>query len=211
VWSAVFRRASPLTFPGTPNTPIYDYHATGDELAPIAPDRQLIERYCQAGVTVQHVENPGDHFTEVAAGEGGAMRFLADRFAGRPPTNTCGAQARPRSPACTARTRVRVTGVRLTRTMVTVRGTSSTRCDNRARTVTVAIARLTSGRCRFLNRDGRLGRPRPCSLPAGLRATGFARWSLSVRTALPIGRYAVYAWSGPHPRTTRPLRHLRVR
>jgi Secretory lipase len=89
VWSEVFRRASPLTFPGTPDTPVYDYHATGDELAPIGPDRQLIERYCQSGATVQHVETPGDHFTEVLYGEAGAMRFLADRFAGRPAQRRC--------------------------------------------------------------------------------------------------------------------------
>jgi hypothetical protein len=99
-WSDVFNLASPLTFPGTPATPIYDYHATGDELAPIGPDRQLVARYCQAGVTVQHVENPGDHFTEVAVGEPGAMRFLADRFAGRPATNTCGAQPHRPTPTC---------------------------------------------------------------------------------------------------------------
>jgi hypothetical protein len=97
-WSKVFARASPLTFPGTPDAPVYDYHATGDELAPIGPDRQLIERYCQSGVTVQHVENLGDHFTEVALGEGGALQFLADRFAGLPAPNTCGAAATRSAP-----------------------------------------------------------------------------------------------------------------
>lgn len=104
VWSDVFRRASPLTFPGTPDAPIYDYHAIGDELAPIGPDRQLIERYCQSGVTVQHVEDPGDHFTEVANGEAGTMRFLTDRFAGLPALSTCTAAASLRQLVLATRT-----------------------------------------------------------------------------------------------------------
>jgi hypothetical protein len=205
VWSEVFRRASPLTFPGTPDAPVYDYHATGDELAPIGPDRQLIERYCQAGVTVQQVENPGDHFTEVAVGEAGAMRFLADRFAGLPAANTCGARPRPSPPTCKPAARVRVTRVRLTRRLVTVRGTASGGCDHRPRTVMVAIARVTSRRCRFLGRQGRLGQPRSCSRPVGLRTRGTTRWSFSLRAALPVGRYAVYVWSGPHSHTARPI------
>ena len=86
----VFRRASPLTFPGTPDAPVYDYHATGDELAPIGPSRQLLERFCRAGVTVQQVEDTGEHFTEVVLGEPGAIEFLTKRFAGDGrPVNTC--------------------------------------------------------------------------------------------------------------------------
>jgi hypothetical protein len=46
-------------------------------------------RYCADGVTVQHVEAPGEHLSEVALGSPGALSFLADRFAGVPPTNTC--------------------------------------------------------------------------------------------------------------------------
>jgi hypothetical protein len=88
-WTDVFRRASPLTFAGTPDAPVYDYHATGDELAPIAPSRLLMERFCRAGVTVQQVEEGGDHFTEVANGEPGAVSFLTARFAGAAAVNTC--------------------------------------------------------------------------------------------------------------------------
>ncbi|MDQ6850838.1 MAG: lipase family protein, partial [Actinomycetota bacterium] len=88
-WTEVFRRASPLTFPGVPAAPVYDYHATSDELAPIAPNRLLVGRFCRAGVTVQQVEDIGEHFSEVAAGESGAVRFLSARFAGEPAVNTC--------------------------------------------------------------------------------------------------------------------------
>jgi hypothetical protein len=41
-------------------------------------------------VPVQHVELPGEHFSEVVAGAEGVLSFFADRFAGRPPTSTCG-------------------------------------------------------------------------------------------------------------------------
>lgn len=88
-FTEVFRRASPLTYPGVPTAPVYDYHAIDDELAPIGPSRLLLERFCRAGVTVQHVEHRGEHFTEVAIGEPGAVRFLTDRFAGRPTVSTC--------------------------------------------------------------------------------------------------------------------------
>jgi hypothetical protein len=88
-WTEVFRRASPLTYPGVPAAPVYDYHAKDDELAPIGPSRLLLERFCRAGVTVQQVEHDGEHFTEVGNGEPGAVAFLTARFAGAPPVNTC--------------------------------------------------------------------------------------------------------------------------
>jgi hypothetical protein len=97
-WTNVFRRSSPLTFPGVPDAPVYDYHATDDELAPIGPSRLLLERFCRAGVTVQQVEEGGDHFTEVANGEDGAVSFLSARFAGTPAVNTCKVHPDPTAP-----------------------------------------------------------------------------------------------------------------
>jgi len=126
-WTEVFRRASPLTFPGTPDAPVYDYHATGDQLAPIEPSRLLLERYCRAGVTVENVEDEiGDHFTEVGAGEPGAVRFLSDRFAGITPRNTCKVLPDPPAPArgCTSR-RVIVVHVRAPRRGRIVRATAT--------------------------------------------------------------------------------------
>jgi hypothetical protein len=105
-WTDVFRRSSPLTFPGVPGAPVYDYHATSDELAPIAPDRLLVDRFCRAGVIVQHVEDRGEHFSEVAAGEAGAVRFLTERFAASAPVNTCNVSPTPTpppAPRCTTR------------------------------------------------------------------------------------------------------------
>lgn len=103
-FTEVFRRASPLTYPGVPDAPVYDYHAVDDQLAPIGPSRLLLERFCRAGVTVRSVEHPGEHFTEVGVGEPGAIEFLTKRFAGEPPVDNCQVtpDAAPQKP-CTKR------------------------------------------------------------------------------------------------------------
>jgi hypothetical protein len=86
----MFRSMSPLTRPGVPAAPVYEYHAVLDELAPIGPARKLVARFCQAGVRVQHVEQPlGEHLTEVARGSQEAMDYLGARFAGRPAPSNC--------------------------------------------------------------------------------------------------------------------------
>jgi hypothetical protein len=81
---------SPLGIRGTPTAPIYDYHAIGDELAPLQPALALLRRFCKAGVVVQHVQSPvGEHISEVVTGFPGALRFLTNRFAGKKPIDTC--------------------------------------------------------------------------------------------------------------------------
>jgi hypothetical protein len=87
---ALFHDNSPAGIAGTPAAPIYDYHAVLDELAPIANDRAMMHRLCDAGVTVQHVETLGtEHDTEAYVHASDALDFLAARFAGTPATNTC--------------------------------------------------------------------------------------------------------------------------
>jgi hypothetical protein len=81
---------SPLGIKGTPTAPIYDYHAVGDELAPLHPALALLHRFCDAGVVVQHVQSlVGEHISEVVTGAPGALRFFANRFAGKKPIDTC--------------------------------------------------------------------------------------------------------------------------
>jgi hypothetical protein len=89
VLTKLLQENSPLGREGVPSAPVYDYHAIQDELAPIGPDRELMARYCADGVTVQHVESPGEHMTEVVLGSPGAMSYLADRFAGLPAPSNC--------------------------------------------------------------------------------------------------------------------------
>ena len=81
---------SPLYRAGVPTAPVFEYHATDDELAPIEPVRATLRKYCAAGVAVQHTERKvGEHLTEVGLGASAALTFLADRFSGKPPINTC--------------------------------------------------------------------------------------------------------------------------
>ncbi len=166
-FTAVFRRASPLTFPGVPAAPVYDYHATGDELAPIGPNRLLLERFCRAGVRVQQVEEAGEHFTEVAQGEAGAVRFLTERFAGAsPPTNTCTVGPAPSPPpaprACTSRR------------VVTVHVRAPRRGRIVALRVTIAGKRVSVGRA---------GRRNLVRVDLTGRARGTVRVRIAVRTS----------------------------
>ncbi|MEU1208706.1 lipase family protein [Nocardia sp. NPDC005825] len=81
---------SPLAQPGVPESPMYLYHAVGDELVVYPPAKALVERLCAAGVTVEHRADPGgEHLVEGALGADGAVDFLADRFAGRDAPSTC--------------------------------------------------------------------------------------------------------------------------
>jgi triacylglycerol lipase len=86
----LLRRISPLGFPGTPEAPVYEYHAVADELAPIGPARELVERFCGAGVTVQHYEDyASEHISLVATGAVGAVDYLQNRFEGAPAPSNC--------------------------------------------------------------------------------------------------------------------------
>ncbi|GAA3801522.1 lipase family protein [Nocardioides panacisoli] len=88
--AAMLRENSPLYVDRIPQVPIYHYHAKLDELAPIGPARAVMRRFCSQGVVVQNVEDLlGEHLSEAGSGAPGALRFLADRFAGVAPTNDC--------------------------------------------------------------------------------------------------------------------------
>jgi Secretory lipase len=83
-------RISPLELPGVPAAPIYDYHSSYDELAPLGPDRAQMRRFCAAGVKVDHVETAlGEHVGAAVTGAPGAVEYLAARFAGQPPPDNC--------------------------------------------------------------------------------------------------------------------------
>lgn len=83
---------SPAGIPGTPSAPVYEYHAMFDQLAPIGTARKQLKRYCADGVVVQHVvDYLTEHISQTVAGAPGAVAFLAARFAGKPPKNSCAA------------------------------------------------------------------------------------------------------------------------
>lgn len=73
-----------------PTAPIFDYHAIFDELIPIAGDDAMVATYCEQGVTVQHYRDPAsEHSTLAVTGAPLAVKYLADRFAGKPAPSSC--------------------------------------------------------------------------------------------------------------------------
>jgi hypothetical protein len=86
----LFDRISPVDLPGIPTAPIYDYHSSYDEFAPLLPDRTQMRHFCAAGVPVDHVETPlGEHIGMGVTGAPGAVAYLAARFAGEPVPDNC--------------------------------------------------------------------------------------------------------------------------
>ena len=73
------------------------------------------------------------------------------------------------------------------------------RVHARARRVEVSLALVGKGKCRFLGRRGRLGKPRQCGkrvyllahLGRGINKKGRTSWSLKRTVQLPSGRYVV--------------------
>jgi len=70
--------------------PIYSYHASGDELVPVAVHDEYVRRACAAGSTVPVVRpaGVGDSVMFIAVAQG-AIDFLAARFAGEPAIDDC--------------------------------------------------------------------------------------------------------------------------
>ena len=90
--TAMLAENSPVNRRGAPTAPVYEYHATLDEMAPIAPARVVLHRYCRRGVAVEYQEDLlGEHLTELALGAPGAVAFLDRMFRGSPPVDRCGA------------------------------------------------------------------------------------------------------------------------
>lgn len=199
--AALLRRVSPLHRDGVPAAPVYDYHGTDDELAPIGPDRAMVERWCAAGVTVEHVEHPGEHFSEVAVGTSGALDFLAARFAGKPTTTTCPPGERPATTTTAgsharsapagmklrarriARRVLRLTGRLVPPSGVACRGRVVLRVRAGGRTLATRRPALDRRSCRFAARvvltRARLGRHRFVRVTA--RVAGSAVRARSVR------------------------------
>ena len=74
----------------TPRAPLHIFHATFDELIPVAGARALVARYCAEGVSVDYEEDAiADHVSLAATGAPGAVAYLAARFAGLPVARSC--------------------------------------------------------------------------------------------------------------------------
>lgn len=74
----------------TPAGPLHLYQAARDRIVPVEDVRRLVRRWCRAGARVDYHEDPvAGHVTLAASGAPSAVRWLADRFAGRPAPSTC--------------------------------------------------------------------------------------------------------------------------
>jgi pimeloyl-ACP methyl ester carboxylesterase len=74
-----------------PSAPVFQYHASLDEVIPATIGGQLKARWCGLGATVLMQAVTGEHLTGNAAGINPAMTYLANRIAGQPAQSNCGA------------------------------------------------------------------------------------------------------------------------
>lgn len=73
-----------------PSMPVYQFHATFDEMVPLGPAQDLRDTYCAAGVQLTWTEYFfAEHALAMVEGYPGAADFLADRFAGLPVSDNC--------------------------------------------------------------------------------------------------------------------------
>ena len=75
----------------TPEAPVLIVHSPADDTVPFEQDRELAQRWCAQGATVQFVPTPvPTHVGAMPAGFAAAVPFLEARFAGREAVSTCG-------------------------------------------------------------------------------------------------------------------------
>jgi pimeloyl-ACP methyl ester carboxylesterase len=72
-----------------PRVPVFQYHATGDQLVQFAQADALHEAYCAAGVQETWKTYDTDHITLVYTGNADVLAFVKDRIAGKPATSDC--------------------------------------------------------------------------------------------------------------------------
>ncbi len=73
-----------------PAGPLFVFHSANDELIPVAGVDKLVSIYCGEGVTVEYVKDTlSEHNSLAVSGASAAIDYLQDRFAGKPPPDTC--------------------------------------------------------------------------------------------------------------------------
>lgn len=75
---------------GKPPVPVFQYHALFDEMVPLGQADTLHKTWCAKGVNLTwKTYGVAEHGTAMLEGEGDALTFLTDRFAGKPATSNC--------------------------------------------------------------------------------------------------------------------------
>jgi pimeloyl-ACP methyl ester carboxylesterase len=72
-----------------PAAPVMLAHGKQDELIPLSQAERLRRDWCAAGARVTWKTYTGGHLTVLAAAQGDALDFLADRLAGKAATSSC--------------------------------------------------------------------------------------------------------------------------
>ena len=102
-------------------------------------------------------------------------------------------------------------GVKASRRRLQIRGTARDRGCARLARVSVSIALHIHHRCRFLKRNGRLGRPLKCRRIQWVLARGTSRWRLLPRRRMPRGSYTIRTRARDRAGNAERLRVTRVR
>jgi hypothetical protein len=81
--------ANDLKNQAAPRVPIYQYHAGGDEVVPLAQSQALHQRWCSEGVQTRLDLYPAEHVTGSAEGATAAVSWIRNGFAGLPEPVSC--------------------------------------------------------------------------------------------------------------------------
>lgn len=76
---------------GVPEIPMFVFHGTEDEIVPFPGAQRAYENYCDWGIDSLEfaVSNTTGHILEVVEGSGAAIKWLEDRFNGKPTVQGC--------------------------------------------------------------------------------------------------------------------------
>lgn len=72
-----------------PRVPVFQYHASTDEIVNTPQAEALHRAYCAAGVREQWTTYPAEHATGLIAGQADAHRWIVKRFTGDPAPANC--------------------------------------------------------------------------------------------------------------------------
>jgi hypothetical protein len=72
-----------------PSAPVFQYHASLDEVIPLAVGNQLHQRWCAVGADTLYQQVAAEHLTGNAAGVNAAVTYLGNRIAGLPTNKNC--------------------------------------------------------------------------------------------------------------------------
>jgi pimeloyl-ACP methyl ester carboxylesterase len=86
---AAVLRQNNLGAAAAPKVPVFQYHASADEIVNVVQATALHQTWCSKGVKTTFTLVPGDHVAGDPAGAPAAVAFLSAEFAGKPFVSDC--------------------------------------------------------------------------------------------------------------------------